>query len=120
MSKYLLDKFLFTVDRDPELVERYREEPRATVEWWEAEEAGRILGSHLDERSTWLSFDDAEREALATHDYPKLFELGAHPFLTLTLFIAMFERDYAKPLGFQLEYAQRLSGYSLPYPDIST
>ena len=27
MSKYLLDKFLYTVDRDPELVERYREDP---------------------------------------------------------------------------------------------
>ena len=24
MSKYLVNKFLFTVDRDPELVERYR------------------------------------------------------------------------------------------------
>ena len=41
MSKYLVNKFLFTVDRDPELVERYREDPRGTVEWWEAEdEAG--------------------------------------------------------------------------------
>ena len=26
MSKYLLDKFLYTVDRDPELVERYRQD----------------------------------------------------------------------------------------------
>ena len=45
--------------------------------------------------------DDEEREALATHDYVKLFELGAHHFLTLTLCIALFERDYAEPLGFQ-------------------
>lgn len=29
MSKYLLNKFLFTVDRDPDLVERYREDPGA-------------------------------------------------------------------------------------------
>ena len=120
MSKYLLDKFLYTVDRDPELVERYREDPRETVRWWEAERANAILNVHGAESSTWLKFDDAEREALATHDYPRLFELGAHPFLTLTLFIAMFERDYAEPLGFQLEYARRLSHFSLPYPDIST
>ncbi|TMR94098.1 hypothetical protein [Nonomuraea basaltis] len=120
MSKYLLNKFLFTVDRDPELVERYREEPRSTVEWWEAEYANRILGCHTGESSTWLQFDGIEREALATHDYPKLFELGAHPFLTLTLFIAMFERDYEEPLGFQLEYARRLAHNSLPYPDIAT
>ena len=30
MSKYLLDKFLFTIDRDPELVERYRTDPAGT------------------------------------------------------------------------------------------
>jgi hypothetical protein len=119
VSKYLLNKFLFTVDRDPDLVERYREDPQGTVAWWEAEQANRILNCHGAESSTWLRFDDTERTALSTHDYPKLFELGAHPFLTLTLFIAMFERDH-EGLGFQLEYAQRLAHNSLPYPDIST
>jgi hypothetical protein len=120
VSKYLLDKFLFTVDRDPELVERYRADPRGTVAWWEAERAGVILGCHAGERSTWLRFTDAEREALGTHDYVALFEMGAHNFLTLTLFIALFERDYAEPLGFQKQYAARLSHWSVPYPDIST
>jgi hypothetical protein len=120
MSKYLLNKFLYTVDRDPGLVERYREDPRGTVEWWEAERANVILNVLTGEKSSWLTFDDVEREALATHDYPKLFELGAHPFLTLTLFIAVFERDHAEPLGFQLEYARRLSHFEMPYPDITT
>lgn len=120
MSKYLLNKFLYTVDRDPELVERYRSDPRGTVEWWEAERANVILNLPEIERSTWLKFDDVEREALAAHDYVKLFELGAHHFLTLTLFIALFERDYDEPLGFQLEYARKLSHFSMPYPDIST
>lgn len=119
MSKYLLNKFLYTVDRDPELVERYREDPTGTVAWWEAEQANRILNCPPGESSTWLVFDDTERAALAGHDYPALFELGAHPFLTLTLFIAMFERDH-EPLGFQRAYAERLSHLSLPYPDIST
>ncbi len=120
MSKYLVNKFLYTIDRDPGLVERYREDPRGTVGWWEAEQAGVILNCPGAERSTWLTFTDAEREALASHDYPALFELGAHNFLTLTLFIALFERDYAEPLGFQREYAARLAHWSLPYPDIST
>ena len=119
MSEYLLDKFLFTVDRDPALVERYREDPRGTVEWWEAEEANRILNCISDERSTWLAFEDDEREALATHDHVRLFELGAHPFLTLTLFIAMFERDHG-PLEYQLAYGEALKHLSLPYPDIAT
>jgi hypothetical protein len=120
VSKYLVDKFLFTIDRDPDLVERYREDPRGTVAWWEAEQANLILNCHGDERSTWLTFSDSERHALTTHDYVTLFELGAHNFLLLTLFIALFERDYAEPLAFQREFAARLSHWSLPYPDIST
>lgn len=120
MSKYLLNKFLFTVDRDPDLVERYRADPAGTVQWWEAGEANRILNCISQEQSTWLRFEEAERAALAAHDYPKLFELGAHPFLTLTLFIAMFERDYPEPLGFQKDYAARLAHFAQPYPDIAT
>ena len=120
MSKYLLDKFLYTVDRDPELVERYRSDPRGTVAWWEQERANVVMNLPSLERSTWLAFSDGEREALSTHDYVKLFELGAHPFLTLTLYIALFERDYEEPLAFQKEYARKLGHFSLPYPEIST
>jgi hypothetical protein len=120
VSKYLLDKFLYTVDRDPELVERYRDDPRGTVEWWERERANAVLNCYTGEASTWQKFTDAEREALVAHDYPALFGLGAHPFLTLTLFIAMFERDHDEPLGFQKEYAVRLAHFDLPYPDIAT
>jgi hypothetical protein len=120
MSKYLINKFLYTVDRDYDLVERYREDPRGTVTWWEAERANHLLNCAVVEASTYQAFTAAEREALSTHDYPALFEMGAHPFLTLTLFIAMFERDHAAPLGFQLEYAQRLAHFSLPYADIAT
>jgi hypothetical protein len=120
VSKYLLDKFLFTIDRDPELVERYREDPRGTVQWWEAEQANVILNCPGMERSTWLAFTGQERQALASHDYVALFGLGAHNFLLLTLFIALFERDYAEPLAFQREFAARLGHWTVPYPDIST
>ena len=122
MSRYLVDKFLYTVDRDPELVERYREDPRELVAWWEANLANRILGLPEAEASTWLSFADDEREALATHDHVALFGMGAHPFLTLTLFIAMFERDNVEPLEYQKRFGAELAaaGYTLPYPDIAT
>jgi hypothetical protein len=119
MTKYLIDKFLYTVDRDPELVERYREDPRGTVTWWEAERANALLNCHTGEASTWLRFTDEERDSLAGHDHVRLFELGAHPFLTLTLFIAMFERDHG-PLEYQLAFAARLKHFELPYPDIAT
>jgi hypothetical protein len=120
MSKYLVNKFLFTIDRDPEWVARYRDDPAATVAWWEAEQANRVLNCVTDEASTWLRFTDAERQALATHDHVALFEMGAHPFLTLTLWIAMFERDHDEPLAMQLDYAAKLAHVSLPYPDITT
>jgi hypothetical protein len=120
MSKYLVNKFLFTVDRDPEWVARYRDDPAATVAWWEDEQANRVLNCVADEASTWLRFTDVERQALATHDHVALFEMGAHPFLTLTLWIAMFERNHDEPLVMQLDYAAKLAHVSLPYPDITT
>lgn len=120
MSKYLLNKFLFTVDRDPELVERYRADPRELVTWWESTMANSLLNCHGDEASTWLALTPEEREALIGHDHVRLFEMGAHPFLTLTLFIALFERDNTEPLEYQKAYGAALAGFSLPYPDIAT
>jgi hypothetical protein len=119
VSKYLLDKFLYTVDRDPELVERYRVDPAGTVEWWEGEMANTILNCHSGEKSTWLAFAEDERGALRSHDYVALFQLGAHSCMTLTLFIAMFERDHG-PLEYQLAYARAMEHITLPYPDIAT
>jgi hypothetical protein len=119
VSRYLIDKFLYTVDRDPELVERYREDPVGTVSWWERELANQILNCTPGERSTWLKLTDEERRALQEHDHVALFEMGAHPFLTLTLFIAMFERDHG-PLEYQKAYGAAMKHISLPYPDIAT
>ena len=119
MSKYLLDKFLYTVDRDPELVERYRSDPAGTVEWWEREIANTVLNCVAAEKSTWLAFGEEERRALREHDHVALFQLGAHPFLTLTLFIAMFERDH-RPLEYQIADARAMDHITLPYPDIAT
>ena len=119
MSKYLLDKFLFTVDRDPELTERYRSDPAGTVEWWEREMANTLLNAIPAERTTWLAFTEDERRALREHDHVALFTLGAHPFLTLTLFIAMFERDHG-PLEYQRAYGKAMEHISMPYPDIAT
>jgi len=119
MSRYLLDKFLFTVDRDPELTERYREDPAGTVTWWEQERANTLLNCTPAERTTWLAFTDEERRALAGHDHVTLFELGAHPFLTLTLFIALFERDHG-PMEYQRAYAKAIAHIPMPYPDITT
>jgi hypothetical protein len=81
--------------------------------------ANALLNCHPAERSTWLRFTDAERRAIREHDHVALFELGAHPFLTLTLFIAMFERDHG-PLEYQIAYARAMDHIQLPYPDLAT
>ena len=119
MSKYLLDKFMYTVDRDPELTERYREDPTGTVAWWEAEMAGKLLNCIDAEKTTWLAFTDDERRALTGHDHVALFQMGAHTFLTLSLFIAMFERDHG-PLEYQRAYGKAMEHITMPYPDIAT
>ncbi|MET0456724.1 MAG: hypothetical protein ABW137_33230 [Mycobacterium sp.] len=120
MSKYLVNKFLYMVDRDPELVERYREDPVGTVTWWETECANLVLNCQAGEASTWQRFTDPERDALMRHDHVALFEMGVHPFLTLTLWIALFERDATEPLAMQRNYAIKLAHVEMPYPDIAT
>jgi hypothetical protein len=89
------------------------------VTWWERELANKILNCTADEYTTWLAFDEDERRALREQDHVALFSMGAHPFLTLTLFIAMFERDHG-PLEYQRAYGKALEHLHLPYPDIGT
>ena len=81
--------------------------------------ANTLLKCISAERTTWPAFDEEERRALREHDHVTLFEMGAHPFLTLTLFIAMFERDHG-PLEYQRAYGRAMQHLSLPYPDIAT
>lgn len=119
MSKYLVNKFLFTVDRDPELTRRYREDPAGTVAWWESDLAGALLSCIPAEQTTWLHLEEEERRALVEQDHVALFALGAHPFLTLTLFIALFEADHG-PMEYQTAYARALDHVTMPYPDIAT
>jgi hypothetical protein len=122
MSVYFVDKFLYEIDRDPELLARYRAEPAALVAEWETGQ-GALLGvAHTVERTSWLRLTDAERDALVSHDYVALFELGAHFFLNLTIMIALYDEEYAGrlgPLSFQREMAAKLSHWiGKPYPSI--
>lgn len=120
MSKYYVNKFLFQIDRDPELLERYKSNPRQMVETWE-QSIGPLLNP--TERSSVHSLSAEERKALIDMDYVALFEMGAHFFLTLTLYIAIFEEDRMKesgPLTFQREYAQELQHWmGKEYPSVA-
>lgn len=122
MSKLYLDKFLYQLDRDPELLAEYKADPAALVERWERE-----IGPWMDkncrlEKISWHRFDEVERTALIAQDYAKLFALGAHYFVTLQVFMGLFDADYEErsgPLSFQREYAQNLAHWlGREYPSI--
>lgn len=122
MSVYFVDKFLYEIDRDPTLLERYRTDAAGLVAEWENGQ-GLLLGiAHTVERTSWLRFTDAERAALVDHDYVALFEMGAHFFLNLTIMIALYDEEFAGrlgPLSFQREMAAKLSHWiGKDYPSV--
>lgn len=120
MSKYYVNKFLFSVDRDPDLLRRYKEDSRSLVASWE-----QSIGPRLNsvEVSTINSFTDAEREALVTYDSVALFEMGAHFFLSLTLLVAVFDEEWTAkngPLSYQRDFARRLGHWlGKDYPTVA-
>ncbi|NEK56737.1 hypothetical protein GCU56_02450 [Geodermatophilus sabuli] len=122
MSRYYVNKFLFQADRSPELLAAYKADPVAALARWE-EDHGRWLDKNATvERTTWLAFTDEERRALEEHDHVALFELGAHWFPTLQVFVGMHEKDYeatSGPLSYQREFAADLAHWrGRTYPDI--
>ncbi|MBP1845781.1 hypothetical protein J2046_004055 [Rhizobium petrolearium] len=121
MSKYYVNKFLYTVDRDPELMKRYAEDPRNLVATWEQSIGPRLIGNDVEE-STVVALTDHEREALINHDYVALFEMGAHFFLNLTMYIGIFDEPYIQksgPLSFQREFAAKLQHWKgRDYPTV--
>ena len=123
MSKYYVNKFLYTVDRDPELLKRYAENPETLVASWEQSMGPKLLNNE-GEASTVHAFTPEEREALVNHDYVALFEMGAHFFLNLTIFIGIYDEPYLKehgPLSFQREFAARLQHWvGKEYPSVAT
>lgn len=112
MSKYYVNKFLYHADRDSDLLAAYKADPAATLSRWEAERGRWLDKSAVVEETTWLSFTDEERKALVEHDHVALFELGAHWFVTLQVFVGMFEKEYEErrgPLAYQREHAADLA-----------
>lgn len=123
MSKYYVNKFLYTVDRDPELLKRYTDDPRNLVATWEQSMGPKLLNNEV-EASSVHTFTPEEREALINHDFVALFEMGAHFFLNLTLFIGIYDEPFMEksgPLSFQREFAAKLQHWrGKDYPTVET
>jgi len=121
MSKYYVNKFLFMVDRDPEYLKRYTEDPASFVATWEQSIGPKLLGNEV-EASSVHALTDKEREILVNHDYVGLFEMGVHFFLNLTIFIGIYDEPYmtkSGPLAFQREFAAKLQHWrDKDYPPV--
>lgn len=67
---------------------------------------------------------DANRQALIDHDYVALFEMEAHFFLNLTMYIGIYDEPYmakSGPLPFQREFAAKLQRWrDKDYPSVET
>lgn len=122
MSRYFVNKFLFQADRSPTLLAAYKADPIAALAEWEQGQGRSLDKSGSVERTTWLSFTDEERAALEGQDHVKLFELGAHWFPTLQVFVGMHEKDYearSGPMAYQKQFAADLAHWvGKPYPSI--
>jgi hypothetical protein len=90
MSRYVVDKFLYQVDADVDLLEQYVSDPAHFVPFWEQEYAPRVTPS---ERVSGNTLEPAEREALVAFDFETLYAMGAHPFSLWTIMLPILERS---------------------------
>jgi hypothetical protein len=111
VSRYLVDKFLYRVDRSEADLNAYMSDPAGFVARWEETE-----GPRLDEveRTSGHRFTEYERAALKARDYEKLYAMGAHPFILWTIMLPVYLPGAA---GFQQlaqEYKDRIRPYGRP------
>ena len=103
MSKYLMNKFIHWVNMNQDAEKQYIATPREFVEQWE--------------KTQKLKLDPAEREALATKDYGKLYALGAHPFTLWSFTEAVWVNQVPRP---DLVADYKAKAAKAGYPDFKT
>lgn len=90
MSRYATSRVMWEITRERELADRFQADPEAV----------------LDVRD----LTDVERDALATHDFRALFELGIHPFV-LYHFALRLAGGFSMP--FMQQYLSQLQGLTV-------
>lgn len=111
MSKYLVDKFLYRVDRDEAALKAYIENPVAFVAMWEEEQGAKLNES---EETSGHRFTEEERRALAERDFEKLYAMGAHPFLLWTLMLPVYEKEFANFRALVDHYNSKIRPHGRP------
>lgn len=91
MSRYLVNKFIYQVDRNEAALKAYIKDPAAFVAKWEEQEANKLNEA---EETSCHHFTEEERKALAGRDFEKLYAMGAHPFILWTLMLPVLEKEF--------------------------
>lgn len=115
MSRYLVDKFIYQVDRSEELLQDYIRSPAELVARWEKDCAHKV--TEIEETSAH-HFTDEERSALAERDFEKLYAMGANSFLLWTLMLPILEKDFPDFRAVAAHYREKIRTYGRP--DFST
>lgn len=91
MHHYVVNKFLYDTDRNPDYVQRYIEDPSSYVDWWLRERRAQLMDNE-SENSGVPDLDEGTRRALVEHDFVSLYRWGAHPFILWTLMLPVLQQ----------------------------
>lgn len=111
MSRYLVDKFIFQVDRSEALLKEYINDPAALVARWEKDYAHKVTEI---EQTSAHNFTEDERHALATQDFEKLYAMGANSFLLWTLMLPILEKRFPGFPAVAAHYRDKIKPYGRP------
>lgn len=115
MSRYLVDKFIYRVDRNEGMLKAYMADPAGFVAKWEKEEANKLNES---ETTSGHKLTDEERKALAERDFEKLYAMGVHGFLLWTMMLPVLEPEFPNFRALVDFYNSKIKPYGRP--DFST
>ena len=113
MSRYMVNKLMWEVDRSDASLERFKSDPGAFLDDWVT--MGERPVSPYPEGG---SLTAPERKALAAHDYGSLYAMGVNPFL-----LWQFARSVSVPdemTGEELITSFRQAVEPHGYPDFHT
>ena len=108
MTRYMIDKFMRSVELSDAEVAEYVADPAAYVERWLADAATPARAS--DDRE----LSDEERAAFAVRDFEALYALGAHPYLLWHFTEAVHAHEFTPESGWR-ELVERYRAAVAPY-----
>jgi hypothetical protein len=113
MSRYMVNKLMWEVDRSDQALDRFKTDPREYLDLWET-----MAERPVPPYPEGGSLTAVERQALESRDYGALYAMGANPYL-----LWQFARSVSVPDEMdvkQLVTSFRVAVEPHGYPDFYT